>query len=326
MNSGMKKIFLLILSLSFTLTSFSQEEELIKFADFERWMKRDIKESAIIGGKTISLYEIAPNAHWNKENGKQNFAYRNQGGSPWATSNVYARVSGINKTNASVYNDRHGSGYCAKLVTQLANVKVLGLINISVLASGSIFTGEMIEPLTDTDNPMSKMDLGIPYTRRPKAIKFDYKVMLTDAPNRIRQSGFSKVETIPGKDMPEMILILQRRTEDANGNITAKRVGTLLYKFSESTNGWVEEANFAIHYGDISRQPFYTSGMGLRNGKNAYYARNSKGEVVPIEENGWADASATPTHAIVKFDSSHGGAYIGSIGTTLWLDNIKWVY
>ena len=48
----MKKIFLLILSLSFTLTSFSQEEELIKFADFERWMKRDIKESAIIGGKT----------------------------------------------------------------------------------------------------------------------------------------------------------------------------------------------------------------------------------------------------------------------------------
>ena len=66
--------------------------------------------------------------------------------------------------------------------------------------------------------------------------------------------------------------------------------------------------------------------MDLKNGNSAYYAQNSKGKIVPIEENEWADASETPTHAIVKFDSSHGGAYIGTIGTTLWLDNIKWVY
>jgi hypothetical protein len=59
---------------------------------------------------------------------------------------------------------------------------------------------------------------------------------------------------------------------------------------------------------------------------SAYYAESSKGKIVPIEADEWADASETPTHAIVKFDSSHGGAYIGTIGTTLWLDNIKWVY
>ena len=113
----MKRYISLIFTSVICLASFAQEEELIKFADFERWMQRDIKESAIIGGKTISLYEIAPNAHWTKENGKQNIAYTNQGGSPWATSNVYARVSGIHKTNACVYRDVHGSGYCAKLVT-----------------------------------------------------------------------------------------------------------------------------------------------------------------------------------------------------------------
>lgn len=322
----MKRYISLIFTSVICLASFAQEEELIKFADFERWMLRDIKESAIIGGKTISLYEIAPNAHWTKENGKQNIAYTNQGGSPWATSNVYARVSGINKTNACVYRDVHGSGYCAKLVTQLVNVKVLGLINISVLASGSIFTGEMIEPLTDTNNPMSKMNIGMPFVRRPKSIKFDYNVRLTGSPNRIRQSGFSKVETIPGRDMPEMTVILQKRTEDANGNITAKRVGTIVYKFSKATNGWKEGASFDIHYGDIRKESFFTSGMDLKNGNSAYYAKNSKGKVVPIEENEWADASETPTHAIVKFDSSHGGAYIGTIGTTLWLDNIKWVY
>jgi hypothetical protein len=29
---------------------------------------------------------------------------------------------------------------------------------------------------------------------------------------------------------------------------------------------------------------------------------------------------------VVKFDSSCGGAYIGSIGSTLWVDNVEFVY
>lgn len=322
----MKKSIITIFSTFLAIGSFAQSEELIKFGNFDQWLQRDIKESAIIGGETRTLFEVAPQAHWNKANGKQNIPYTNQGGSPWATSNVYARVSGITKTNACVYRDNHNEGYCAKLVTQVVKVKVLGMINISVLASGSIFTGEMIEPITGTDNPMSKMDLGMPFNRRPKAIKLDYRVKLTDSPNRIRQTGFSKVTTVPGKDMPEMVVILQQRKENADGSITAKRVGTLVYQFSRSTNAWTEGAEFAIHYGDIRNKPFYTPNMGLRQGKTAYYARNSKGENVPVNENGWADASAVPTHAIVKFDSSHGGAYIGSVGTTLWVDNIKWVY
>lgn len=304
----------------------SAQEELIKFADFEQWLQRDIKESGMIGGARKTLFEIAPNAQWNKANGKQNKPYTNQGGSPWATSNVYARVSGINKTNASVYRDTHGSGYCARLETHIEKVKVLGMVNISVLASGSIFTGEMIEPITNTDNPMSKMSLGIPFIRRPKALKIDYKVKLTGEPNRIRQTGFSKVTTVPGKDKPEMIVILQQRQEDADGNITAKRVGTAMYDFAESTDGWVEGHEFTIHYGDITSKDFYTKNMGLFTGDATMYARNSKGKIVPIREEGWAAADAAPTHAIVKFDSSSGGAYIGSVGTTLWLDNIKWVF
>ena len=322
----MKKSIITIFAAFLSLVLFAQNEELIKFGDFDQWLQRDIKESSIIGGETRTLFEVAPYAHWNKANGKLNIPYTNQGGSPWATSNVYARVSGISKTNACVYRDKHNSGYCAKLVTQVVKVKVLGMINISVLASGSIFTGEMIEPITGTDNPMSKMDLGMPFNRRPKAIKLDFCVKLTDSPNRIRQTGFSKVSTVPGKDMPEMVVILQQRKENADGSITAKRVGTQIYKFSKSTDGWVEGKSFDIMYGDITMHPNYTKRMDLMCGDNTIYARNSKGENVPVNENGWADASATPTHAIVKFDSSHGGAYIGSIGTTLWLDNVKWVY
>lgn len=321
-----KVIMSLLTTLLCSMAADAQREELIKYADFEQWLKRDIKESGIIGGEIRTLCEIAPNAHWKKENGKQNIPYVNQGGSPWATSNVYARVSGINKTNASVYPDKHMNGSCAKLETHVEKVKVLGLINISVLASGSIFTGCMIEPITNTDNPMSKMDLGMPFTGRPTAIKLDYRVKLTGEPNRIRQTGFSKVTTVPGKDMPEMIVILQQRKEDAKGGITAKRVGTLVYRFGESTDGWVNGRTFDINYGDISGQPFYRDNMKLLNGASCIYAKNSKGVLVPVNEDGWADGDAVPTHAIVKFDSSCGGAYIGSVGTSLWLDNIKWVY
>ena len=304
----MKKIIVSTLLCLSAVATQAQKEELIKFGDFEQWFKRDIKESALIGGNTRTIYEIAPSGHWTKAAKKHNIAYKNQGGSPWATSNVYAHVSGVTKANISVFKDKHGTGNCVKLETSVARVKVLGMINISVLASGSIFTGEMIEPVTDTDNPMSKMDLGIPFARKPKAIKMDYRVKLTDAPNRIRQTGFSKVITIPGKDMPEMIVMLQQRTEDADGNITAKRVGTIVRRFESSTDGWVEGGTFDINYGNITKEPYYAKGMALRRGDNALYARNSKGRLVPVEENGWADANAVPTHAIVKFDSSSGGA------------------
>ena len=66
--------------------------------------------------------------------------------------------------------------------------------------------------------------------------------------------------------------------------------------------------------------------MGLISGERTFYAYNSKGKLVPCPEVGWAPADAQPTHAIVKFDSSHGGAYIGSVGNTFWVDNVRWVY
>ena len=88
-------------------------EEYIKFGNFDQWLVRNVKESGIIGGNTKTLYEIAPNGTWNNSN-----PYRNQGGSPWATSNVLAKVAGITKTNTSVYREaRPGHGFCAKLST-----------------------------------------------------------------------------------------------------------------------------------------------------------------------------------------------------------------
>ena len=59
-----------------------------------------------------------------------------------------------------------------------------------------------------------------------------------------------------------------------------------------------------MNYGDISGKPFYKPYMGLISKENSYYARNSKGKMVPVQEVGWDDPSATPTHLIVMFSSA----------------------
>ena len=291
----------------------------LSYGNMDSWTIRKVHESAIIGGNTKTLYEIGPN-----RTVEGNKPYTNGGGSPWGTSNVMAKVMGVVKTNNSVYRDKRGSGWCAKLATHIESVKVMGLMNINVLAAGSIFLGDMKEPITGTKDGPKAMNNGIPFTGRPKAVRFDYSVKAAGSPNRIKQTGFSKKQTVPGRDYAIAVLYLQKRTEDKAGNITAKRVGTMVVKFGKSTGGWVNNATYKIMYGDIRNTPSYdASTMGLRH---TDYARNSKGKSVPVKEIGWADADTTPTHLMLQFSSSHGGAYIGSVGNTLWVDNVEMVY
>lgn len=292
---------------------------LFKYGNFDTWVTRQVHESAIIGGHTKTLYEIGPNRTLTGNN-----PYTNLGGSPWGTSNVMAKVSGIVKTNNSVYRDTHGSGHCVKMETHIETCKVLGMINIKVLAAGSIFLGDMKEPITGTKEGPKALNWGIPFTYRPKALRFDYKVQVPGTANRIRQTGFSKVQTVPGKDYCIAVLYLQKRHEDAQGNITAQRVGTVVVKYGKSTGKWIEGATYEIHYGNITGKPFYeASTMGLRS---TDYARNSKGKSVVVRETGWASADDTPTHIILQFSSSHGGAYVGTVGNTFWVDNVGLVY
>ena len=168
--------------------------------------------------------------------------------------------------------------------------------------------------------------VGVPFTKRPKAIKFDYKYYNNGSPNRIRETGFSKTKVIPGKDMGGCLCMLQKRWEDADGNIHALRIGTMRVLFDKNTGGWIEGKEFPIHYGNITHEGYYRDYMNLFTGEHVLYALNSKGKNVPILEEGWADATETPTHLIIKFDSSTGGAYTGTEGNTLWIDNVKFVY
>lgn len=318
----MKCIFiksaLLALLIATSVETFGKDV-LLPYGDMNRWTIRKIHESAVIGGKTKTLYAIGPNRTIDG-----NKPYVNAGGSPWATSNVMAKVMGVVKTNNCVYRERRGNGYCAKLMTHIEKVKVIGMFNINVLAAGSMYLGNMREPISGTKDGVKAMNCGIRFNQRPKALKFDYRVYITNAANRIKLNGFSKQKTVPGKDCATAVLLLQKRTEDKNGNITAKRVGTMVVKYSRSTNGWVNNATYKIMYGDIRNNPNYdASTMKLRS---CDYARNSKGKSVIVKETGWASANETPTHMILQFASSNGGAFIGSPGNTLWIDNVRLVY
>ena len=292
----------------------------LKFGNFDQWITRHIPESKVIGGQTKTVYEIGPTQ--TIEGAK---AYTNKGGSPWGTSNVYAKAMGVVKASNAVFPEARGKGKCAKLTTMLDHVKAIGIINMDVLVNGSIFLGSMQEPISSTKNPYSKMEMGIPYNKRPKYLQFDYKLTAPTG-DRTYSSGFSAKKTVKGRDYAEVFILLQRRWEDSKGGLHAARVGTGRIRLGASTSNWVNNYRVPVWYGDITKHAGYQSYMGLISKEKSYYARNSKGKMVPVVEEQWDAANATPTHMLVMASSGCGTAYVGTIGMTLWIDNISLVF
>ena len=292
-------------------------ENVVPFAygDMDNWIVREIHESGIIGGNTKWLYELGPS-----DTIVGNTAFRNMGGSPWATSNVMAKVAGVVKTNTSVFPEKRGDGMCARMETRYESVKVFGLVDIEVIAAGSVFLGTVHEPIKGTKNPQAMLQSGVPFSKKPKALRFDYKVKAAPEKNRVRSTGFSRKSTVAGQDSLAVILLLQKRWEDAEGNVYSKRVGTMVQRYTESTPDWVNDATYPILYGNITSKPEYKPYMRIQVEER--YTLNSKGKSVPIQEVGWAEPGEAPTHMVLQFTSSHGGAYIGSPG----IDNVELIY
>ncbi len=298
----------------------AERVEKIRYADFSSWYTREITESKVIGGKRKTIYEVAPSGHV-----AGNKPYRNLGGSPWATSNVYAKVSGIVKGSNSVAPVKRGGNLVARLQSKMEEVKVLGIINLDAAVAGTIFLGRMKEPVTSTKGPFTNMEMGIPFTKRPKAIQYDFAVMMPNVNTRTRATGLSAKKTLPGRDNAEVYVLLQRRWEDSKGNIYAHRVGTGRERYARSVP-WTVGHRLPIHYGDITKKPFFKPYMGLLDGKKAYYAYNSKGKLVPVHEVGWDPAGTAPTHVLLMASTSCGEPFVITEGITLDIDNIAFVY
>lgn len=320
MSINKKMIAAAVLAVISAVPTLAQEKVVpMPYGDMDSWVTRKIHESGIIGGDTKLLYEVGPTQLIEK-----NEAYSNLGGSPWANSNVMAKVAGITKTNTSVFPEKRGNGYCARLETRLESVKVLGIVDIEVIAAGSLYAGAVHEPITGTKNPMKMLGMGIPFTEKPKALRFDYKIKMSGDKDRVRSTGFSRKTKIKGTDYPTAILLLQKRWEDAKGNIYAVRIGTMMVRYNKDT-GWVNAATYPIHYGNITKEPFYVEEW-MKIQDQERYSLNNKGKSVVIKEMGWGTANDVPTHMVLQFTSSHGGAYIGSPGNVMWVDNIALVY
>lgn len=316
------RILSIIISASAATIAAAQTFEPIRFGDMEQWVTRNIKESKIIGGETKQVYAIGPNATIDGDK-----PYTGSGNSPWATSNVMAKMAGVTKTSNAVYpEDRPGGGRCAKLTTHMESCKALGLVNINVMVAGSMFLGRMLEPIKSTSDPYSKMEMGVAFDKRPKALVYDYSLEIPATNERIYSSGFSKQRTLKGHDNAEVIIYLQRRWEDKDGNLYAKRVGTGREILSKSTRGWQNKHRLNVQYGDISAQPGYRSALGLIPAEKSYYARNSQGKMVPVKEVGWDSPDATPTHIIVMFSAGSGEPYVGTPGLTFRVDNVGLEY
>lgn len=315
----MEKVQVILLSLLFSLTAYGQRYEKVPFGDFEQWAVRYITESKVIGGEERTVYMIGPT---DTIRGNVPYSYDK---TIWSSSNVYAKIAGVTKTSNNVMPDDGPTGKCAKLVSQMAACKVAGLVNLKVLATGSIYWGETQEPVSNVTNPYAVMSWGVPFTKRPKAMLLNYKAEIPNTGKLVRSTTFRYSE-FEGYDPFEFVFILQNRWEDADGNIHAVRVGTAVCRVEESSDGWVMDFRMPIIYGDARKSETYQPYMDLISGYKNMYAINSKGKKKLVLEEDWADANTPVTHAIMWFSSGSCGAFIGALDNILWLDELRLEY
>lgn len=321
----MKRIvFILCVIAAYNCSEAQSHTELLPYADFEQWAVRYIKESSILGGNTVTLYAVGP-TDTIRENTP--FLYGKKG-NIWSPSNAYAKVAGVEKGSGTVYPEyRDGkNGYCCRMDSKLETVTALGMIDIRVLVSGTLFTGRTIEPIRTQKDPYQNIDFGVKFTKRPKALMFDYKAHISPENTILVAKGFGKPKKVEGHAEAQVLLVLQKRWEDEEGNIYAERVGTAFERFTKDQKNWVNAHQIPVVYGDMTGTDTYkrySSSMGFCLPMRAM---NSKGKIVPIQEVGWAKEGTIPTHLIINMASGYHEAFIGYDGNSFWVDNIKLVY
>ena len=312
----MKKLTIAAFLLCSIMTMAQEKIEFLPYGNMDSWAVRYIKESSLIGGQTRELYMIGK-----VDTVRENKPYAVKGGSPWGTSNAYAKVMGIETAAVNVTPEKRGNGYCCKLETKLTVVKALG-IDTKAVATGSLFTGKLSDPMTmeGTKNPAKAINMGMKFTKRPKALMLDIKSQISQSGELKQANASTKVKTLQGNDEGEIILFLQHRWEDADGRIFAYRVGTASEHISK-TMDWQNNHRLEVRYGDISTQAKPWEKLT----KERFMARNSKGKMVYIEEVGYK-ADVEPTHLIMQVSAGSVAPFVGCPGNTLWVDNIRLVY
>ena len=329
MNSKIKHqriVILVVLVFSFGTNTFPQNNQnsytnksgQLNYSSLDSWFARKVKESILLSGKTIDLYgvgEVNPGADVYDTKLKDPK-------SPWGTTNIYSKMV-LDLGNTRVYPEKRGNGSCCRLETAIRKDNIVGL-KIEVLIAGTLFVGELIEPVRGLKDPLKNVNQGIPFTKKPKAVKFDYKYHIGNQ----RVKAIYGVDPAEGNDKAEFCMILQKRWEDQNGNVFATRIGGARQFFSGTVSQWINGATFPVSYGDVTQLPEYDAKtMGLIPAVGEVYVKNSHDKMVPLVETGWGKPDDIPTHLIFYFTSSYQGIfYQGSPESVFWVDNIEFVY
>lgn len=287
--------FLVILFFVALYAQAQERIEMIPYGDFESWTEKQIKESALIGGQTKTLYKI---------------------GGSWSSSNAHARALGVDKVSVSVTPERRGEGYCCRMESTLESVKAIG-IDFKALATGSIYTGKLqdVVGLKQSSDPNSAIDMGVPFTGRPSALILDYKALIQDR-TAVYAPAKTKVKEVAGHDKGHITLILQHRWEE-NGHVYAYRVGTAVQTIDRTTE-WRNDFRVPVVYGQ--------AGADLKELSNdRHKTHNSEGKMVCIEEVEFREDMA-PTHLIVQISAGSMPPFTGCPGNVVWCDNIRLAY
>ena len=166
-------ILLIAVSLLWSASIVSAQEKTVglinDYGKFDTWCVREIEESALIGGDIKYLYEFYGSPSDTLRTGKTPFSAPKD--YLWRTNNVLAVVAGIVKTNNTVYPEKRGDGYCARIETHIEHVKALGVVNMDVTCQGVLMIGVLPEPIRDTKSPMTKVQYGLPFTGMPTAVQ-----------------------------------------------------------------------------------------------------------------------------------------------------------
>lgn len=319
MKNNKNWLFLCVFLLPTVLTWGKEHIELFPFGDMDSWVTRYITESKMFSGKTKVIYAIAPT---DTTYTTEAFVY-GKDNNPWSVSNAYASVLGWTKVSGTTRPERRGNGYCARMDCKLEDVVAMR-IDLKLQIAGTIFLGKTYEPvpLKAANDPYSVVEMGVPYTRRPKAVQLDYKAKVDDSDVITYAKATPNPKKREGRDCAEVYAFLQHRWEK-DGHIYSERVATAYERIWNDVPEWQNNHRVAFRYGDISAQPTYQDYEGLNYHK--FRAKNTKGEMVPVEEVGY-NAKAQPTHLVLMLSSGCYEAFIGHDGNIFWVDNVGLVY
>ncbi len=206
----------------------------------------------------------------------------------WATANRGLALGGASE-NTTPHQKTADSLY-AKLET----VSAPAIVRI---AAATLFTGKFTEGFPSINDPRSNLTLGVSFTGRPQAMRFQYKY--TPGSSNEDSNG----DPLTYGDQCDIYMFLENR----DGSKT-KRIGTAWFRNGDTQSSW-KYLDIPVKYGPLdASDPWFV------------YAQPQ-----PDEE--WGTGSESITHITVLFSSSFEGDFFnGAIGSTLEVDNLEMVY